>query len=59
MSAVNAKVVKAFSDADDLSKTYAVGDRFSGSAERVESLEKGGYVATEKPPRAAKGKTKE
>ena len=56
---MEAKVVKAFSDAEDLSKAYGPGDRFSGSAERVESLAARGFVSVEKPRRAAKSKPKE
>lgn len=41
---MKAKVVKPFSDAENLANTYNVGDEFSGSAERVTRLEEGGYV---------------
>ena len=59
MSTVEAKVIRAFSDADDLSRAYAPGDRFKGGAERVESLAARGFVAIEKPERAVKSKPKE
>ena len=49
---MKATVKKAFADKNDLSKTYAKGDTFEGTAERIREL--AGYVTPDEPKRKEK-----
>ncbi len=50
MDTTKATVVKAFCELSDLTKTYAPGDTFSGTAERVKELAGKGYVEIRENP---------
>ena len=56
---MDAKVIKPFFDLANPEDVYAVGDKFTGTAERVKGLQEKGFVVVEEKPRRRTAKSKE
>lgn len=48
---IKARVIVAFTDKNDMSSVYQIGDMFEGTQERVNELVTGGYVELLDKPR--------